>query len=37
MVIYYYKVGVSYIRLLLIYKKGIQDNLNESEKVAINR
>ncbi|KGM29418.1 toxin HigB-2 [Photorhabdus akhurstii] len=31
-IIYYYKVDVSHIRLLLIYKKGIKDDLSESEK-----
>ncbi len=31
-IIYYYKVDVSHIRLLLIYKKGTKDDLNESEK-----
>ncbi|EPA3167125.1 type II toxin-antitoxin system RelE/ParE family toxin [Yersinia enterocolitica] len=31
-VIYYYKVDASHIRLLLIYKKGIKDDLSEAEK-----
>ncbi|MDR0807056.1 MAG: type II toxin-antitoxin system RelE/ParE family toxin [Enterobacteriaceae bacterium] len=31
-VIYYYKVDSSHIRLLLIYKKGVKDDLSESEK-----
>ncbi len=31
-IIYYYKVDVSYIRLLLIYKKDTKDDLSESEK-----
>ncbi|MBD2783314.1 type II toxin-antitoxin system RelE/ParE family toxin [Xenorhabdus sp. DI] len=31
-VIYYYKLSDSQIRLLLIYKKGIKDNLTEKEK-----
>ncbi|KIC88204.1 type II toxin-antitoxin system RelE/ParE family toxin [Pantoea agglomerans] len=31
-VIYYYKVSESQIRLLLIYKKGVQDDLSEDEK-----
>ncbi|MCC8456947.1 MULTISPECIES: toxin HigB-2 [Photorhabdus] len=31
-IIYYYKVDVSHIRLLLIYKKGTKDDLSESEK-----
>lgn len=29
---YYYKVSDSQIRLLLIYKKGVQDDLSEDEK-----
>jgi len=31
-VIYYHKVSESQIRLLLIYKKGVQDDLSEDEK-----
>ncbi|MBD1226848.1 MULTISPECIES: type II toxin-antitoxin system RelE/ParE family toxin [Xenorhabdus] len=31
-VIYYYKLSDSQIRLLLIYRKGIKDNLTEQEK-----
>ncbi len=31
-IIYYDKVDVSHIRLLLIYKKGAKDDLSESEK-----
>ncbi len=31
-VIYYHKVSQSQIRLLLIYRKGIQDDLSEDEK-----
>ncbi len=31
-VIYYYKLSESQIRLLLIYKKGIRDDLSEEEK-----
>ncbi|CDG16312.1 toxin HigB-2 [Xenorhabdus doucetiae] len=31
-IIYYYKLSDSQIRLLLIYKKGIKDNLTEKEK-----
>ena len=31
-VIYYYKVSESQIRLLLIYKKGVMDDLSEEEK-----
>lgn len=31
-VIYFHKVSDSHIRLLLIYKKGIQDDLSEDEK-----
>ncbi|MBJ7222694.1 MULTISPECIES: type II toxin-antitoxin system RelE/ParE family toxin [unclassified Brenneria] len=31
-VIYFYKVSASHIRLLLIYKKGVQDDLSEDEK-----
>ncbi|KLU16514.1 MULTISPECIES: type II toxin-antitoxin system RelE/ParE family toxin [Xenorhabdus] len=34
-VIYYYKVDVSHIRLLLIYKKGVKDDLSESEKKVL--
>ncbi|TDB56916.1 type II toxin-antitoxin system RelE/ParE family toxin [Photorhabdus khanii] len=34
-IIYYYKVDVSHIRLLLIYKKGIKDDLSESEKKVL--
>ncbi|CDH00786.1 type II toxin-antitoxin system RelE/ParE family toxin [Xenorhabdus bovienii] len=34
-VIYYHKVDVSHIRLLLIYKKGIKDDLSESEKKVL--
>ncbi|MDE9518380.1 type II toxin-antitoxin system RelE/ParE family toxin [Xenorhabdus bovienii] len=34
-VIYYHKVDASHIRLLLIYKKGIKDDLSESEKKVL--
>lgn len=34
-VIYYYKVDASHIRLLLIYKKGIKDDLSSAEKKAL--
>ncbi|HHL0960298.1 TPA: type II toxin-antitoxin system RelE/ParE family toxin [Serratia marcescens] len=34
-VIYYYKVDASHIRLLLIYKKGIKDDLSPAEKKAL--
>ncbi|WP_323836701.1 type II toxin-antitoxin system RelE/ParE family toxin [Photorhabdus africana] len=34
-IIYYYKVDVSHIRLLLIYRKGIKDDLSESEKKVL--
>ncbi len=34
-IIYYYKVDISHIRLLLIYKKGIEDDLSESEKKVL--
>lgn len=31
-IIYYYKVTESQIRLLLIYKKGVQDDLSQDDK-----
>jgi len=31
-IIYFYKITASHIRLLLIYKKGIQDDLSKDEK-----
>ncbi|MBI6548623.1 type II toxin-antitoxin system RelE/ParE family toxin [Xenorhabdus lircayensis] len=34
-VIYYHKVDASHIRLLLIYKKGVKDDLSESEKKVL--
>ncbi len=34
-VIYYYKLSESQIRLLLIYKKGIKDDLSADEKRAL--
>ncbi|AWK13710.1 type II toxin-antitoxin system RelE/ParE family toxin [Candidatus Fukatsuia symbiotica] len=34
-IIYYHKVAVSHIRLLLIYKKGIKDDLSTDEKKVL--
>ena len=36
-VIYYYFTSASQIRLLLIYKKGKQDNLTEAQKAVIKK
>lgn len=36
-VIYYHVTNASQIRLLLIYKKGKQDNLTEAQKVIIRK
>ncbi|PJD94263.1 MAG: hypothetical protein CK424_00105 [Legionella sp.] len=36
-VIYYYLTADSQIRLLLIYKKGIQDNLTEKQKKILRK
>ncbi|WP_339056688.1 type II toxin-antitoxin system RelE/ParE family toxin [Candidatus Regiella endosymbiont of Tuberolachnus salignus] len=34
-IIYYHKAAVSHIRLLLIYKKGIKDDLSADEKKVL--
>ncbi len=36
-IIYYYVISASQIRLLLIYKKGIKDDLTKDEKKALRK